>query len=108
MYEIMAGRIPTTIPHSALHPSLPDLLFLRILLFIQSLPTARPTTCRSSGNLFWPDFWYNAWVNASIYEIMAGTEAPWEGKPHHRLVDSGQALFDRLRHMDVSEHAKSC
>jgi hypothetical protein len=26
---------------------------------------------------------------------------PWENKPSFRLVDSGQILFDRLRHMEV-------
>jgi hypothetical protein len=26
---------------------------------------------------------------------------PWENKPSFRLVDSGQILFDRLRHAEV-------
>jgi hypothetical protein len=28
-------------------------------------------------------------------------QAPWVANPHHRLVDSGQILFDRERHPEV-------
>jgi hypothetical protein len=57
---------------------------------------------RQHGDLFWSDFWWNAWVNASIYSVMGGMQKPpWENKPSFRLADSGQMLFDRLRHAEV-------
>jgi hypothetical protein len=59
--------------------------------------------CRRTGSLFWPDLWWNAWVNDTIYTLVGDMkEAPWVGSKHHRLVDSGQMLFDRVRHPEVS------
>lgn len=52
--------------------------------------------------MFWPDLWWNAWVNDTIYSLVGDMkEAPWTGNKHHRLVDSGQILFDRVRHAEV-------
>lgn len=52
--------------------------------------------------MFWPDLWYNAWVNDTIYTLVGDMkEAPWVNNKHHRLVDSGQMLFDRARHAEV-------
>lgn len=57
---------------------------------------------RQHGDLFWSDFWWNAWVNSTIYNILGGMQRPpWENKPDFRLVDSGQILFDRMRHAEV-------
>jgi hypothetical protein len=41
-------------------------------------------------------------VNDTIYTLVGDMkQAPWVGDPHHRLVDSGQILFDRERHPEV-------
>jgi hypothetical protein len=41
-------------------------------------------------------------VNDTIYTLVGDmTEAPWVGKREHRLIDSGQMLFDRERHAEV-------
>eukprot|EP00775_Hariotina_reticulata_P001016 gene1016-1349_t len=60
---------------------------------------------KRSGNLFWPDLWHSAWVNATIYDIIAGMEKPpWHNNQQHRLVDSGQLLIDRLKLADVLQY----
>jgi hypothetical protein len=48
-----------------------------------------------------PDFWRNAWADASIYARFGLASPPWEGDSRHRLAESGQLLFDRARHFDV-------
>lgn len=41
-------------------------------------------------------------MNDTIYTLVGNMkEAPWVGNKHHRLVDSGQMLFDRVRHPEV-------
>jgi hypothetical protein len=65
-------------------------------------PAASAAPLRQHGDLFWSDFWWNAWINSTIYDIMADMKKPpWENKPDFRLVDSGQILFDRMRHAEV-------
>ena len=49
---------------------------------------------KAGGNLFWPDFWTNAWIEPEVYG-MFGVEVPWEGNPKHRVTESGQMLVDR-------------
>lgn len=67
----------------------------------------RVACCRRTGSLFWPDLWYNAWVNDTIYTLVGDMQqAPWVGNKHHRLVDSGQMLFDRVRHAEVRLNPK--
>lgn len=42
-------------------------------------------------------------MNDTIYTLVGDMkQAPWVGNPHHRLVDSGQILFDRAKHAEVS------
>ncbi|KAF6257991.1 mannosyltransferase putative-domain-containing protein [Scenedesmus sp. NREL 46B-D3] len=82
-----------------------------LLMDADSMPLIDPAVLfevpafKQHGDLFWSDFWWNAWVNGSIYTIMGGMQKPpWENKPSFRLVDSGQILFDRLRHAEVLEY----
>lgn len=89
-----------------------QLLFLTLSLPacpVPCPPAPPPTTLnhtrqprRRTGSLFWPDLWYNAWVNDTIYSLVGDMQrAPWVDNKHHRLVDSGQMLFDRERHAEV-------
>ncbi|KAK9833485.1 hypothetical protein WJX84_008284 [Apatococcus fuscideae] len=57
---------------------------------------------RDAGNLFWPDYWYNAWIDESIYS-MFGFPVPWDGNGLHHTTESGQLLFDRAAQPDVLE-----
>uniref|UniRef100_A0A383VCU0 Uncharacterized protein n=1 Tax=Tetradesmus obliquus TaxID=3088 RepID=A0A383VCU0_TETOB len=82
-----------------------------LLMDADSMPLIDPAilfdvpSFKQHGDLFWSDFWWNAWVNSTIYNILGGMQrAPWENKPDFRLVDSGQILFDRMRHAEVLEY----
>jgi hypothetical protein len=74
--------------------------YLLLLLLLRHADVC--PACRRTGSMFWPDLWYNAWVNDTIYTLVGDMkEAPWVNNKHHRLVDSGQMLFDRARHAEV-------
>ncbi|WIA38847.1 hypothetical protein OEZ86_002124 [Tetradesmus obliquus] len=82
-----------------------------LLMDADSMPLIDPAilfdvpSFKQHGDLFWSDFWWNAWVNSTIYNILGGMQRPpWENKPDFRLVDSGQILFDRMRHAEVLEY----
>eukprot|EP00775_Hariotina_reticulata_P003263 gene3263-3541_t len=79
-----------------------------LLLDADSLPLIDPVELfsteefQSSGNLFWPDFWHRMWIHEAIYKKL-GQSVPWHDEPKWKSAESGQVLFDRLRHVDVLE-----
>ncbi|GBF93630.1 alpha-glycosyltransferase [Raphidocelis subcapitata] len=80
-----------------------------LLLDADNLPLVCPDSLfegedfKTAGNLFWPDLWRDAWVDPSIYSRFGLHAPPWEGRPEHRLAESGQLLLDRLRHFDAMQ-----
>lgn len=75
--------------------------FRRVLLLdADNMPLVDPgplfqdPAFRSAGNLFWPDYWYNAWIDEGIYSMFK-FPVPWEGNGLHHTTESGQLLFDR-------------
>ena len=78
-----------------------------LLLDADCLPLLDPAALfesgdfKSHGNLFFPDFWHSAWVDASIYERFGLAHPPWRGDAAHRLAESGQLLLNRARHFEV-------
>ncbi len=40
-------------------------------------------------------------MDGSIYAKFGLDKPPWNGDPKHRLAESGQILFDRVRHHGV-------
>ena len=57
-------------------------------------PLFQAAAFRDSGNLFWPDYWYNAWIDEGIY-TMFGFTVPWHDNGLHHTTESGQLLLDR-------------
>jgi hypothetical protein len=83
-----------------------------LLLDADSLPLACPSDAlfesaafRKHGNVFWPDFWRNAWVDPGIYKRFGAARPPWEEDGakggDFRLAESGQLMLDRARYIDV-------
>eukprot|EP00882_Tetradesmus_deserticola_P029699 GHRQ01033290.1.p1 GENE.GHRQ01033290.1~~GHRQ01033290.1.p1 ORF type:complete len:153 (+),score=29.45 GHRQ01033290.1:489-947(+) len=48
------------------------------------------------------DFWGHLWMDGSFFTQL-GQRVPWEGGAPFHSAESGQVLFDRLRHYDVLE-----
>ncbi len=71
-----------------------------LLLDADNMPLVDPgplfsdPSFKAAGNLFWPDYWYNAWIDTGMYS-MFGFAVPWEGNSQHHTTESGQLLLDR-------------
>ena len=72
-----------------------------LVLDADNLPLADPSFLfespeyKSSGSLFWPDFWSNNWHNPGpVYDLLNLTE-PWEKEPDLLTTESGQFLLNR-------------
>ncbi|WIA35119.1 hypothetical protein OEZ86_003600 [Tetradesmus obliquus] len=79
-----------------------------LMLDADSLPLLNPEQLfhsepfAAAGNLFWPDFWGHLWMDGAFFSKL-GQAVPWEQDATFHSAESGQVLFDRLRHYDVLE-----
>ncbi|KAI8471210.1 MAG: mannosyltransferase putative-domain-containing protein [Monoraphidium minutum] len=60
-------------------------------------------TFERHGNLFWPDFWTDMWINLSLYRLLA-MPVPWEEDPSELAAEAGQLVLDRVAHYDTLEY----